>query len=155
MFDPVRQRLGLDGGIDERLHFLHELDPLRRDRESLPVLQVGELLVELLQLTGHVTRQRRSGRQLLLDRTPQTGRTAGAAIVECHVRLTNEATDLAQRHSFGLLLLSSGFSFGIQHSGSFGGRRCVRLIFQLAEPLSFRGRIRRRQLARGCNGDLP
>ena len=65
--DLLREFLGRQVGADERLHLLHQLGPLRHDPESLPVLQLGKLRVDLLQLPCEPRRQDRGIRQLFRD----------------------------------------------------------------------------------------
>src|SRR5581483_4414520 len=134
----------------------------RRHRETLPVLQLVELLVELLDLPGEIGRQRRSARELLLDRAPHAGCARSAAVAERRPRLADQVLDLANRLLPGLCLLGPRTLLLFERLCLLRCRRggCLRLFLATAARLNRRvggsllTRCLIRDLARVLGDDL-
>ncbi len=138
--DLLREFLGRQIGADQRLHLLHQLGPLRHDPEGLPVLQLGKLRVDLLQLPCEPRRQGRRLRQLFRDRGAQPGSACRPAVIERRTCLSQQPQDFVCPGfvcgSLRLFGLAQGLAFGIASLGLLGCRRCCRLRFEF--PLTLR-----------------
>ena len=93
--DVFGERLGRFLHADQGLHFLDQLDALRRRDVVLPLPQLVEAGVELLEAARELRRQRRRGLQRLLDRLPEPRRLARVATLQRGAAEADQARDLA------------------------------------------------------------
>ena len=160
--DVLSERLGFFVRAHQRFHFLDQLDALRGDGIVLPLLELVQPLVELLQAPREVGWHRGRRLHCLVNSHAKPGRLARVASPKCVARQADQAADFALGLRFRGPLLGSGVFFGFASCGHLGQRVCLglgalcsRLPFDLEFALSsFASLLLRLALGGACGGSL-
>jgi hypothetical protein len=120
--DVFRELLGRHLRADQRLNARKQLAALRHDREGLPVPELREPCIHLLESDREPRRQGRGLCQCLLDGRSQPRRPRRPAVIERRLRLSQQSEHASHLRVLCLALLLRSPTFGLERSRLLGGR---------------------------------